>query len=78
MSDAKSEMTKPPLVTKSGVALEGSTKLPHNHRLRAEALVAAGKTTDADSMISDELIADTKARLENATKAEKSASKKDA
>jgi hypothetical protein len=46
-----------------GVAIEGAAGLPHNHRLRAEALVAKGKAEDPDGIISPELIADTKERL---------------
>lgn len=46
-----------------GVHLAGRSELPANHRLRAEALVALGKHEDPDGIITDELIADTKARL---------------
>lgn len=47
-----------------GIATEGASGYPHNHRLRAEAFVADGIETDPDGLISDELIADTRARLE--------------
>jgi len=45
-----------------GVFLAGD-ELPLNHRLRAEALVAAGATKDPAGIIAAELIADTAARL---------------
>ena len=41
----------------------GHSGLPANHRLRAEALAAEGKRKDPDGLISDQLIADTAARL---------------
>ena len=47
----------------NGVAPEGASGLPHNHRLRAEALVSGGKSEDPDGVITPELIADTKERL---------------
>ncbi len=47
-----------------GTFLAGKAQLPANHRLRAEALAGAGKTTDPDGIISDELISATAERLE--------------
>lgn len=58
-----------------GVYLAGKSALPVNHRLRAEALVALGKTKDPDGIISEELIADTKKRLAAEAKAADAASK---
>jgi hypothetical protein len=52
-----------------GIATEGASELPHNHRLRAEALVARKATEDPDGLISPELIADTKDRLDREAKA---------
>jgi len=54
-----------PIRNEEGFALivtENGT-YPANHRLRAEAMARDGVTTDADGMISDELIASTKDRL---------------
>ena len=47
-----------------GIATEGASELPHNHRLRAEKLVEMGETEDPDGLISADLIANTKDRLE--------------
>lgn len=47
--------------------------LPANHRLRAEALVGAGKDEDPHGHVSRELIADTKDRLEREAAAAKEA-----
>lgn len=61
-----------------GVQLDGASQLPHNHRLRAEALVAKGRKTDPDGLIDDELIADTAnriARERTAAQAETAAAK---
>lgn len=61
---ASSNDWAPPAVRKEdGVQLQGASALPANHRLRAEALVAAGKEKDPDGIIGEELIADTKERL---------------
>ena len=57
----KAKTTKPPETRKDGVAMEAG--LPANHRLRAEALVANGKTEDPGGIISKALIADTKERI---------------
>ena len=46
-----------------GIHLAGEADLPANHRLRAEALVAAGRKTDPDGIIGKRLIADTADRL---------------
>lgn len=46
----------------TGFATDG--KWPVNGRLRAEAMAAAGETTDPDGIVSDELIAATKDRVE--------------
>lgn len=54
---------QPPRHAADGIALAGASQLPANHRLRAEALVAAGKRKDPDGLIPDELIADTAKRL---------------
>lgn len=59
----------PPQVREDGVHL-GPGGLPFNHRLRAEALAAAGKTRDPDAIVSEELIADTRKRLAAEAKAE--------
>lgn len=56
-----------------GVQLEGEALLPHNHRLRAEALAAKGRKSDPDGMISDELIADAADRVSRENAAESSA-----
>lgn len=62
------ETTAPPRRhEKTGVAMDGD--YPHNHRLRAEALARDEKTEDPDGIISPELIADAKARLERAEEA---------
>jgi hypothetical protein len=58
----RDETTAPPAMTEDGVALHND--YPVNHRLRAEALADAGETTDPDALISDELIAATKDRLD--------------
>lgn len=58
--------TAPPKTRKDGTAMSGA--YPLNHRLRAEALCKDGKTTDPDGLISAELIADTKARLDGLSK----------
>jgi len=50
-------------VREDGVHLYGEGGLPLNHRLRAEALVAAGEKKDPDGLISPELIADTAERM---------------
>ena len=50
-------------VREDGVHLNGEDGLPLNHRLRAEALVAAGKHEDLSGLIGKELIADTRKRL---------------
>ena len=50
-------------VRDDGVHLYGEGGLPLNHRLRAEALVAAGAAEDPDGLIGPELIADTAKRL---------------
>lgn len=53
----------PPLVeADTGIALDGD--YPVNHRLRAERLAEEGKDSDPGGVISDELIAATKERLE--------------
>lgn len=76
MTDTKPTETKPPETRKSdGVAMSGG--FPVNHRLRAEALAEAGKTADPDDMVSQEAIADAKARLARATEASKAATKKE-
>jgi hypothetical protein len=66
----KSDETKwgPQQRDQNGTFLAGAAGLPANHRLRAEVLVAAGKAEDPDGIITEELIADTAARL-NAEKA---------
>ena len=72
MADKKETETKPPETdAKTGVAMAG--KHPLNHRLRAESLAKHNANSDPDGMVSDELIADTKKRLERETKAEKAA-----
>jgi len=84
MADEPIEETAPPVIAKDGTAMDG--KFPHNHRLRAEALAKAGRKSDPDGMIEDDLIADAAARLaklkaadEKAERAEKvAAEKKDA
>lgn len=58
-----------------GIAIEGAAGLPHNHRLRAEKLVEMGEAEDPDGLISPELIADTKDRLEREAKAAEEAAK---
>lgn len=63
---AEVEETAP---AQDGIATEGASGLPHNHRLRAEKLVEMGETEDPDGLISPELIADTKDRLEREAKA---------
>lgn len=57
---------QPPRQTETGVAMIATEngEYPANHRLRAEAMARAGVTTDKDELISDELIASTKERLE--------------
>lgn len=55
----------------SGIATEGASGLPHNHRLRAEKLVELGKIEDPDGIIEAELIADTKERLSRERSADK-------
>lgn len=60
--------TKPYETDENGVALEG--EFPHNHRLRAEAIAAAGLTSDPAGIISDELIADNAARVKALAEAE--------
>jgi len=57
----------PPATNEEGHALEG--EYPHNRRLRAEALAKAGKTTDPDGIVTDELIAETADRLEREDRA---------
>ncbi len=53
---------QPPEVDEAtGVSLHKG--LPVNRRLRAEALVAAGETTDPEGMVDDDTIADTAKRL---------------
>jgi hypothetical protein len=60
---------EPPAVEpESGIAIDGDG-LPVNHRLRAERLADAGKDSDPGGVISDELIADAKERLERERKA---------
>lgn len=54
-----------------GRAMIGQYSL--NHRRRAEELATAGKTTDPDKVIGDELIADAKGRLAAQAKAAKAA-----
>lgn len=69
MADDNIDASKPPAVREGdGVAMNGS--YPHNHRLRAEALVKAGRKSDPDKLITDELIEDTKTRLAAQTKAD--------
>lgn len=55
------EVTAAPAMTADGVAMAGD--YPLNHRLRAEALADAGKSTDPDGLIADDLIAATADRL---------------
>lgn len=50
-------------VREDGVHIYGEGGLPLNHRLRAEAFVAAGEKKDPAGLISAELIADTAKRL---------------
>lgn len=81
MADKTETETLPPAMdAETGVAMDG--EFPHNHRLRAEAMAAAGVETDEAGLISDELIADAKERLarekaaaEKAVAGEKRASK---
>lgn len=59
----------PPMIeADTGIALDGD--YPVNHRLRAERLVAEGKTSDPGGVIGDELIADTATRMEGDKRAE--------
>lgn len=51
----------------TGVPMVGS--YPLNHRLRAEALAAAGEAEDPDALISPALIADAKGRLDGQAEA---------
>lgn len=60
---AAEEWSPPRLAEKTGVALYD--EFPANHRLRAEALVAAGKDKDPAGLITPELIADTAKRLDS-------------
>lgn len=53
----------PQFAEENGIAIDGDG-LPVNHRLRAEALVDAGKDEDPGGMISPELIENTRERLE--------------
>lgn len=69
------EETAIPATDKNGVALDAPGGLPINHRLRAEALVAQGLSTDEAGIIADDLIADTAERLANEAKAEKAVAK---
>lgn len=72
-SDTEGEATEdwspPKYDPETGVYHDGDHELPINHRLRAEALVAAGETTDPGKLITDELIADTADRLDRERKA---------
>ncbi|MBA2718521.1 MAG: hypothetical protein H0U52_04630 [Chloroflexi bacterium] len=58
----------PAIEADTGIALDGD--YPVNHRLRAERLVAEGKTSDPGGVISDELIAGTVTRMEGEKRAE--------
>ncbi|MBA3668432.1 MAG: hypothetical protein H0W65_12060 [Sphingomonas sp.] len=58
----------PSIEADTGIALDGD--YPVNHRLRAERLVAEGKTSDPGGVIDDELIADTATRMEGDKRAE--------
>ena len=72
MADEKPTETAPPATDpETGVAMDGD--FPHNHRLRAEALAKAGKDSDPDGLVSDDLIADASARLERNAAAMKAA-----
>lgn len=79
MAEAETETpteTAPFKVRESdGVALDGD--YPHNHRLRAEALAADGKTSDPDGLVSDELIADAGERVRRIEEAEAEARRLD-
>lgn len=72
----ETETAPPAMDVETGVAMDG--EFPHNHRLRAEALAKAGKATDPGGLISDELIADAKARLARLEEAEKSVAAEEA
>src|SRR5215213_4226322 len=56
------EFSPPAIEADTGIALDG--EYPINHRLRAERLVRKGEESDPDGVISDELVANTKGRLE--------------
>lgn len=59
------EITAAPETTATGVSVVTTEQgtYPINHRLRAEAMARDGIKSDADGLISNELIADTAARL---------------
>lgn len=62
-ADGAAENWSPAKPREDGVFVHADD-LPINHRLRAEALVAAGAGEDPEGLIGSELIANTKARLE--------------
>lgn len=72
---ADDDMTAPAKTDpKTGTTYVG--KYPLNHRKRAEALAAAGKTEDPDGLIEPDLIADAKARVARLDAAEAKAEAK--
>lgn len=67
-TDADRVTNGPSTEPETGVALDGD--YPLNHRLRAEALAAEGKSEDPGGLVSPELIADAGERMERAKAAE--------
>jgi hypothetical protein len=73
MTEKTAQDWQEPDRAEDGTYLTGESKLPVNHRLRAETLVRAGKSEDPDGIIGTDLIADTAARLADEDKAAKAA-----
>lgn len=69
--EAASVETEAPRTDGAGVTMDGD--YPANHRLRAEALAADGKSEDPLGYVSPELIADAGARVAAETKAREDA-----
>jgi hypothetical protein len=75
MADEKDDLTQAPALDDNGHELDGEHSLPINHRLRAEALAKKGRKSDPGELISDELIAETRERLDAEKKAEEELAK---
>lgn len=72
-ANAAADWSPPKTDEATGVAMQGD--YPLNSRLRAEALAQAGKATDPDALITDELIADAADRLQREAAAEQQAAR---